>query len=195
MDLALSHSVKQFMKRQGILAAVVVALFLVGSPLPAGAANAVYEVANILSGTFQGSTPGNELRLDLRPVQTDPQHSYDLFLEITGKYQGETVRRQGLLRFEPAGRDIYVGYIPHFDATVTSLSADATRFTDEEAGAACGFNLSPRGDGFAGETSGPSCAFALRGARGKWSIELEPGSIRLRQVQSGETLRFKRTGK
>ncbi len=161
----------------------------------AAAGNPVFELASILSGTFQGSTPGNDLRIDLRPVVTDTQHPYDLFLEVTGKYQGENVLRKGLVRLETQGADVYFGYIPHFDATVTSLSPQATRFTDSETNAACGFHLAPMGDGFAGETSGASCAFALRGAAGKWTVELEPGSIRLRSVASGETLRFKRVGK
>lgn len=161
----------------------------------AATADAVFELATILSGTFYGATPGNELRVDLRPVPTDSRHPYDLFLEVSGKFQGENVRRQGLVRLELQGRDVYVGYVPHFDATVTSMSPSATQFTDSEANAACGFHLSPQGDGFAGETSGSSCAFAMRGAAGKWSIELEPGGIRLRNTVSGETLRFKRQGK
>jgi hypothetical protein len=36
---------------------------------------------------------------------------------------------------------------------------------------------------------------ALRGAVGKWTVEIEPGSIRVREVKSGETLRFKRVSK
>ena len=74
------------------------------------------------------------------------------------------------------------------------MSSNVARFTDEEANAACGFHLAPQGDGFSGETSGASCAFALRGAGGKWTVELEPGSIRLRNAESGETLRFRRAG-
>ena len=166
-----------------------------GVSIAAPSGTQVFDLATILSGTFQGSTPGNDLRLDLRPVATDTQHPYDLFLEVTGKFQGQNVRRQGLVRLELQGKDVYFGYIPHFDATVTSMSADATRFTDSEANAACGFHLAPRGDGFAGETSGSTCAFALRGAAGKWAVELEPGSILLRDTKSGETLRFKRVSK
>ncbi len=174
---------------------ILAALLAAASALRGAAGNQVFELASMLSGTFQGSTPGNELLLKLRSVPTDPQHAYDLFLEVTGRYQGENVRRQGLLRLELQGRDVYVGYIPHFDVTVTSLSPNAARFTDEEANAACGFNLKPSGDGFAGETTGASCAVAMRGALGKWTIELEPGSIRLREAKSGETLRFKRVSK
>jgi len=36
-------------------------------------------------------------------------------------------------------------------------------------------------------------ALAMRGAVGKWSLEVEPGMIRVRNVDSGETLRWKKT--
>jgi len=171
-------------------------LGILGAALPVAAAdNPAAAAAAILSGTFRGSTPGNELRLDLRSIATDPQHLYDLFFECTGKYQGANVRRQGVIRLETQGRDVYLNYIPHFDATVTSLSPQATRFTESEANAACGLTLSPRGDGFAGETPGAGCAQAMRGALGKWTVEIEPGSFRVREVKSGETLRFKRISK
>jgi hypothetical protein len=169
---------------------------LLAAAIPVQAANnPVVEVATILSGTFQGSTPGNELRLDLRPVTTDREHLYDLFFDCSGKYQGANVRRQGLIRLETQGGNVYLGYIPHFDPTVSALSPEATHFTESEANAACGLSLIPRGDGFAGETPGATCAMAMRGALGKWTVEIEPGSIRIREVKSGETLRFKRVSK
>jgi hypothetical protein len=181
------------MKRLSL--AGILASLLAFSAVVSAADSPVYDIASILSGTFQGATPGNELRLDFRPVPTDPQHPYDLFVEVTGKYLGQNVRRQGLLRLESQGRGVYVGFIPKFDATVTALSPDATRFSENEANAACGFTLRAQGDGFSGETTVSACAFALRGGTGKWSIELEPGTIRLRNVASGETLRFRRQGK
>jgi len=183
------------MKKAIVPALLAAAFALAGASGAAAASNPVLEAATILSGTFQGTTPGNELRLDLRSVSTDAEHPYDLFLEVAGKYQGQSVRRQGLVRLETQGRDVYFGYVPHFDPTVTAMSADATRFTPSETNAACGFHLKPVGDGFNGETSGSSCAIALRGVTGKWTIELEPGGIRLRSVGSGETLRFRRVSK
>ena len=178
----------------------IAAIALIASLAGIGAASAadsspVASIATILSGTFQGSTPGNELRLDLRSIPTDAEHPYDLFLEVSGKYQGQSVRRQGLLRLETQGSGVYLGYIPHFDATVTALSGRATQFTESEANAACGISMNAAGDGFAGETPASGCAIALRGVLGKWTLELEPGSIRVREVKSGETLRFKRVGK
>jgi len=192
----ISHSSgpEDFMKRS-ILRRVAFAIVFISALPMIGAGNPVFEVASILSGTFKGSTPGNDLRLDLRSVTTDPQHLHDLFFECTGKYQGENVRRQGLLRLESQGANVYLGYTPHFDATISSLSPEATHFTESEANAACSLVLRPRGDGFAGETPGASCAMALRGAVGKWTVEIEPGSIRVREVKSGETLRFKRVTK
>jgi hypothetical protein len=114
-------------------------------------------------------------------------------VSASGKYQGSNVHDEGVLRLENQGRSVSATYIPHFDPTITSLSPQATRFTAEELEAACYFVFSPRGDGYAGETTGTfSCARAIPGAVGKWSVEVEPGSIRLRNVQSGETLRFRR---
>jgi hypothetical protein len=55
--------------------------------------------------------------------------------------------------------------------------------------------MGPKGDGFYGETVGSTCARAIRGALGKWTFEVEPGSMRIRNTASGETLRFKRVEK
>ena len=170
--------------------------FLAGA-LPLGAANQnqVFELSSMLSGTFQGSTPGNDLRLTIRSATTDPSHLYDLYVQVSGKYQGNNVRQQGLIRLESQGNGVYVGYIPHFDPTVSPLSANVARFSESEANAACGLVAEPKGDGFMGETVGSTCARAIRGALGKWTIEVEPGSLRIRNVKSGETLRFKRVSK
>ena len=180
--------------------AVTLVAVLLAAALPAIAqkgsgANQPYELSSILSGTWQGSTPGNELNLQIRSATTDPSHLYDLYLQVSGRYQNQNVRQQGLIRLEGQGKGVYFGYIPHFDPTVTALSTEVARFTEEEANAACGLVLSPKGDGFAGETVGSTCARAIRGALGKWTIDVEPGSIRIRSVSSGETLRFKRLSK
>jgi hypothetical protein len=183
-----------FMKHWRLNTAALAVILAVAFPVGA-ADNPILAVASILSGTFKGTTPGNELRLDLRSATTDSEHPYDMFLECTGKYQGANVRRQGLIRLESQGGKVYLGYIPHFDATVSALSPGATRFTESETNSACGLTLAPRGDGFVGETPGSTCALAMRGALGKWTIEIEPGSVRLREVKSGETLRFTRVSK
>ena len=169
------------------------ALALAG--VASAAENPAYSLASIFSGTWQGSTPGNELLITTQSLTTDPQHPYDIFVQIAGRYQDDNVRLQGVMRFDVEGRDVLVTYVPHFDPTVTALSPNAEQFTDREASAACGVNMKPRGDGFVGETLGSACAVAIRGAKSKWTVEAEPGSLRLRDVQTGETLRFKRVSK
>lgn len=181
----------------GKLTLALSALLLVAPALRADQKDdRIYAIARILSGTFEGSTPGNRLTLDVSSVTVDPDHPYDLFLRVSGQFEKTNVMQQGLIRLETQGNDIYFTYIPHFNPTVTALSMDAGRFTERELNSACSFVLKPRGDGFAGDTLGTtSCALAMQGAIGKWSLELEPGNLRLQNVDSAETLRFRLTGK
>lgn len=180
------------LKKLTLLAAAV---FAFAAPARPATENQVLDLTTMLAGTWEGTTPGNSLRLNIRSVTTDPSHPYDLFLTVSGSFQETNVRQQGLIRLESQGRSVYFGYIPHFDPTVSALSPNAARFSSEEANAACGLHLKPKGDGFVGETTGSSCARAMRGAYSKWIIEVEPGSIRLQDSKSGETLRFKRVSK
>jgi hypothetical protein len=178
--------------------AICTAAFLaaLAPAMTAASADKVYDIAAILSNTFQGSTPGNHLTLDLRPIVVDPNHPHDLFLTVSGQFEKDNIRQQGMIRLEQQGDDVYFTYIPHFDQTVTALSQDAGRFNEREVSAACSFTLAPRGDGFVGNTLGAAtCALAIRGAVGKWSLELEPGNLRLQNVDTGETLRFQQVGK
>lgn len=175
-------------------AIMVIALARGASALPSD--SHIYDITALLSGTFEGSTPGNHLRLNMSPVTLEPAHPYDLFLAVTGTFEKDNVHQQGVIRLETQGNDIYFTYIPHFNAAVTALSMDAGRFTERELTSACSFVLKPKGDGFVGDTLGTtSCALAMQGAIGKWSLELEPGNLRVRNVDSGETLRFQQTGK
>lgn len=156
----------------------------------------LYEIASILQGRFEGSTPGNKLQLDMSTITLDPQHPWDVFVQVTGRFENDNVRQQGVIRLESQGGDIYFTYIPHFDPAVTVLSNDVGVFTERELTSACSFVMKPAGDGFEGQTLGiTACALAMRGAVGKWSVELEPGGIRLRSVETGETLRFTQTQK
>lgn len=181
------------MKRLALAAVLAAALLTVGST--ALGASSAMALAEMLSGNFVGSTPNNTLRLDIQSITTDPLHSFDLFLSVTGRFEDTNIHQQGLIRIESQGRDIYFGYVPHFDPTVSALSPHAGRFTEREASAACGFTMKAKGDGFAGDTLGSQCAIAMRGAIRKWTVEIEPGTITLRDPQTGETLRFKKVQK
>ena len=183
------------MKSTSRVFTIGIALVAATLPLAGASLTPQIELSQMLSGNFRGSTPGNDLNLTIRSVTTDPSHLYDLYVQVSGKYQGTNVRQQGLIRLESQGKSVYFGYIPHFDPTVTSMSPNAARFSDEEANAACGLVMDPKGDGFIGETVGSTCARAIRGALGKWTIEVELGNLRIRNVKTGETLRFKRVEK
>jgi len=178
-----------------------------GAP-PAGAATApqatrettaseVLNLASMLTGTFEGSTPGNQLAVIVTgTVSPSTATIYNLPVRVTGKYQDAGVREQGVIRLENQGKSVSLTYIPHFDPTAGLISSEALAFTPRELEAACNFDVVPRGDGFYGQTLGQTtCARAIRGAVGKWSFEVEPGSIRIRNAGTGETLRFRRTSK
>ena len=180
--------------RRLLISALLATLVL--APRALAAEDQLFSIASMLSGTFEGSTPGNHLRLNLSNLAIDPQHPFDLFLSVSGQFEKDNVRQQGVIRLERQGTDVYFTYIPHFNPAITALSADAGRFTERELTSACSFVLKPVGDGFAGDTLGSTaCALAMRGANGKWSVETEPGSIRVRNTTSGETLRFKQVGR
>ncbi|HEU5249680.1 MAG TPA: hypothetical protein VFW15_06800 [Thermoanaerobaculia bacterium] len=165
------------------------------TPVDDGSRSSLTELTGLLSGRFRGTTPGNDLALEVSTVGARAGTNFDLIVTASGRYRDSNVRRVGLLRLATQGRDVRAVYVPHFDATVTPLSRTATRFTQEELEAACTLYFHPSGDGFVGELSGGmTCARALPGAVGKWTVEVDPGSLRLRNVESGETLRFaKRT--
>ena len=176
---------------------LLLAMILGAAAAPARAAeDQLYQIVSILGGSFEGSTPGNHLSLNLQSLAIDPGHPYDLFLVVHGKFENDNIQLQGVIRLERQGRDVYFTYIPHFNAMVTALSQDAGHFTERELTSACSFVLKPQGDGFIGDTLGTTtCAMAIRGAIGKWSVEIEPANLRLRNTESGQTLRFKQTGK
>jgi hypothetical protein len=182
-----------FMKRPNL--ALILAAALLLAAIPARGGDTALELAEMLSGVFVGVTPNNNLRLDIQTMTTDPLHAYDLFLSVSGKFEDTSVSQKGLIRLESQGNGVYFGYVPRFDPMISATSPNAGRFTEREASAACGFSVRAKGDGFAGDTLGSQCAGAMRGATRKWSVEIEPGTILLRDPQSGETLRFKRIEK
>jgi hypothetical protein len=196
-DLALR--VRGGIMKRSLAATVILALALLSitpAPLSAASADRIYEIASILQGRFEGATPGNKLTLNMSTITIDPSHPFDVFVQVSGKFENDNIRQQGVIRLESQGEDIYFTYIPHFDPAVTVLSNNVGLFTERELTSACSFTMKPLGDGFSGETLGiTACALAMRGAIGRWSVELEPGSIRLRSVQTGETLRFTQAAK
>lgn len=170
-------------------------------PAPAGAerahaADPAADLSSMMSGTWQGVTPGNDLSVSIEPVVIrNLNHPYDLFLQIRGRFENDNVAQQGYLHVYNQGSSVGLGYIPHFDPTVSGLSSRAARFSASEVNAACSLYVRPSGDGYAGDTrGGVTCAFAIRGAIGPWMLRVEPGTLAVQNERTGETLRFRKTG-
>jgi len=87
------------MKSTARIVTIAAALLAATLPLAAASNNPEIDLSRMLSGIFRGSTPGNDLTLTIRSVTTDPSHLYDLFVQVSGQYQGENIRQQGLIRW------------------------------------------------------------------------------------------------
>jgi hypothetical protein len=174
--------------------AAVLAL-MVGFALPVAAQSPAQYISTWFAGTYKGVTPGNNLQVDVTKVFLDPQHLYDFFVTTTGSYQGVNIRLNGVIRFEEGGKGIQLTYIPKFSVTASGLSPEVENFTSDELESSCYLTLKPSGDGFAGDTLQNRCARAIRGAAGNWEVLLEPGTLRVKEKTTGETLRFERMTK
>lgn len=150
-------------------------------------------LSRYFAGNYVGVTPGNHLMLQINPITTDVTHPYDYFIQVSGQFEKTNVREQGVLRIETQGNSIYLGYVPHFNPAISSMSPNAGRFSVGELNASCSTYLAVDGDGFAGDTRPSDCARAIRGTAGRtWRIEIEPNRVTLKDARTGETLRFEK---
>jgi hypothetical protein len=130
--------------------------------------------ARQLVGRYVGvAGPGNNLRMVVqpgRPVQEEQR----LTVTVLGKYNGDNVHFDGLLALQPQGQSVRLIW--------------AGRRSD------CQVDIHPAGDGFEGVTMPGACQTAFQSPTpGKWQFQTEPGSFRIRNVETGETLRFRKT--
>lgn len=173
--------------------AAIALVTLVTASTAGAAPAAVDNLARYFTGFYRGVTPGNNLTLQINPVTINFSNPYDYFVTVSGQFEKTNVREQGLIRIEPQGDSIHLGYIPHFNPGITGISPSVGRFNSDELNAACGVYLKIEGDGFGGETRPSDCARAIRGTAGRtWNLEIEPNRITLRDAKSGETLRFEK---
>ncbi len=183
----MKKSTLRFVIRGGLLGAILV----LTAATTFGAA--IDNLARYFAGNYKGVTPGNHLLLQVTPITISINNPYDYFLTISGTFEKTNIREQGVLRIEPAGDSIHLGYIPHFNPGASAISPGAGRFSSDELNSACGVYLKIVGDGFGGDTRPSECARAIRGSAGRsWHIEIEPNRITLKDVKTEETLRFEK---
>ena len=132
-------------------------------------------LAKQLIGFYDGvAGPANKLRVIVRPARPSVQEQR-LNVTVQGTYNGSNVRFDGFLTVEPQGET----------ARLTWLM---------RRGNSCQVDIHPEGDGFVGVTLANLCQAAFQNPTpGKWEFQMEPGSFRLRSVETGETLRFRKT--
>ena len=67
----------------------------------------VLDLLPMMLGTFDGSTPGNELHAIITALSSpSPSNVSNLSIRVTGKYLDAGVREQGVLRLESQGRSL-----------------------------------------------------------------------------------------
>ncbi len=130
-------------------------------------------LARQLAGRYVGiAGPGNNLRIVVQPGRP-LQEEQHLTVTVQGKYNGSNVRFDGLLALQPQGQTVRLIW--------TGRRSD------------CQVDIHPEGDGFEGVTLPGTCQTAFQNPTpGKWQFQTEPGSFRLRNVETGETLRFRK---
>ncbi len=130
-------------------------------------------LARQLAGNYEGvAGPGNKLQIVVQPARPVLQEQR-FNVTVEGKYNGNNVRFDGFLSMDPQGETVRLIW--------------ATRRSD------CQVDIHPAGDGFEGVTLPGTCQTAFQNPTpGKWEFQTEPGSIRLRSLETGETLRFRK---
>jgi hypothetical protein len=148
------------------------------SSSPAAAQQASDALARQIVGWYDGvAGPANHIRIVVQPGQpvTGQPSTYRFTVTLQGKYNASNVNLTGALAIEPQGDG-------------ARLEWATRRSTD------CQVDIHPAGDGFEGTTAAGACQIAFQSPTpGRWEFQMEPGSFRIRSVETGETLRFRKT--
>jgi hypothetical protein len=147
--------------------------------------NSLVSALSLLSGRFQGTSPENDLGLEFERVRDPRTASVSLRVMVSGLYRGQTVRRSDLLSLQSHATSPDAAYFLDFDPATASVAAVGSRTGGPRV--ACAAPLKPDGDGFRAEIS---CGKGFPAATGRWAIEIQPGKIRLRSLESNESLEF-----
>lgn len=114
-----------------------------------------------------------------------------MFASATGQAGGRTVNERAVISLEWDGNDTQVSVVPRFDPTITQLS-DIPEASPDEIRSACTFDLDPTQTGYSGQTrDGEACVRAVRGAVGRWNIEVTRDTLQL-SMSDDQELVFRR---
>jgi hypothetical protein len=132
------------------------------------------DLSRQIQGRYEGiAGPGNELKIVVQPSATAGLYTFLFDITIEGRYEGRNVSIRGSLTVSREGK--------------------AARLAWKNGKSGCDFPLRRAGDGFEGQALRDSCMTAFQvPVPGTWSVHLEPGTLTIRNVESGETLRFRK---
>lgn len=147
--------------------------------------NSLVSALSLLSGRFHGTSPENDLGLEFERVRDPRTASVSLRVMVSGLYRGQTVRRSDLLSLQSHATSPDAAYFLDFDPATASVAAVRSRTGGPRV--VCAAPLKPDGEGFRAEIS---CGKGFPAAAGRWAIEIQPGKVRLRSLESNESLEF-----
>lgn len=135
------------------------------------------DLSNMLQGRYDGvAGPGNQLHVVVQPRAASASSTYVFDVTIQGKYEDRTISLRGPLKVDREGT--------------------AARLTWSNGRASCDFPVKRVGDAFEGQTLRDACMTAFQlPAPGTWTIHIEPGTVTIKSVETGETLRFAKSQK
>ena len=169
-------------RRALAFAAAAVLLGVVAAPAFAQAPDEPsVDLANNLQGRWNGAAgPGNQLHLVVQPRNASTNNTFVFDLTIQGKYEERTISVHGTLHIDREGRSARLGWI-NTDNPPRGGSGRG----------ACDFPVKRDGDAFQGQTLRDQCAMAFQvPSPGTWTVRVEPGTITIKSIETGETLRF-----
>lgn len=146
----------------------------------------------LLSGRFEGIGAGNDLVLDLQRLRDPRMSSGTLLVTVSGAYKGVPFERSDLLRVRSHGSSPEASYHPDVDPKAARLAKAGKRLGNARHRQACSMLFKPKGEGFIAEAP---CGEFFPGGKDRWTMELQPGTIRLRSLASNEMLEFSRTSR
>jgi len=163
-----------------LVAVAAALLFVPALAIPAFAADEPsVDVANMIQGRYNGvAGPGNQLFVVVQPRSAGANNLFVFDVTIQGTYETRTISLHGILQVLREGRSARLGW----------TNADSPGRGGRNS---CDFPLKRVGDAFDGQSLRDQCMTAFQvPSPGTWSIHIEPGTVTLKSVETGETLRF-----